>query len=182
MTETAQGTPVAEELVLEHIKIMQEENLAKKDLPTAIQNKMGGFGLQYGKHKKNPTENSQATCVRIDIEIADAIQDFVEAQAKGKADAQAKADAEEQAKADADAQAKADAEAQAKADAEAEALKNDPNAKMEASVRAKLVDGKISTADLKAILGRSPSTWKSEEKIGTLILRKVWLQEVWAGK
>ncbi len=196
------ATPVpaektAEKFELEHLKIIKEDEINVKDLPADIKGKMSALKMLVSKYGKQPTANLLATIKKQDIVIADLIQTWQEKEAEkkrqaspaGLAEAKEKADAEAKVKADAEAKILADAEAKKKTDADAEAKRkteeeenNKPDVKMEKAVREKMVDGKISTADLKAILGRDPSTWNGKEKIGTLTVSKVWLQEVWESK
>jgi len=181
-TPPAAAKPKAEDLTFEHLKIIQEEKLTAKDLPTAIKNKMGALKMQVSKYKKNPTDNLKKAVQKQDVVIADLIQTFVEDEAAKKAKAQSDADTAAAATAKAATDADAAAKAKAKADAEEEARRNDPNVKMEAAIRAKLVDNKISTSDLKVILGRSPNTFQAKETIGKLTLKKVWLKEIWVAQ
>lgn len=178
------------EIVFEHLKLMQEENLNTKNLPKNIQGKMSGLRMVVGRYNKNPADTLLKEIKKQDVVIADLIQTFVEEEAEKKKqnspEAIAQRDADAKAKADADAKAKADADKaiadKAKADADAKAKEeeenNKPDVKMEKAVRAKMVNGMITTTDLTAILGRKPSTW-GKEKIGGLTIKKAFVRGDW---
>ncbi len=73
-----QSAVVAQEIVFEYKKVMEEDGLAKNDLPKGIKSQIQVLDAQTAKYKKNPTENLLNSVRTQDVKIADQIHSFIE--------------------------------------------------------------------------------------------------------
>lgn len=189
--------PEKKELELAHIKLIEEEKIDVKTLPTEIKQRMNGFNLAVTAYNKKPTEESYEKLQKTSVDIADMIQDWHEkdiqeetpeekaVREKEEADTKAKAEEEEKKKKEeADLKAKVDEEEKKKKAEEEEKEKNTPKKKgihpasLEAKVKEKISNNEISSADLYAIIGTDNlDTFNNVETIGSLKLRKVYLAD-----
>lgn len=76
--EAPQSTVVAQEIVFEYKKVMEEDGLSKNDLPKGIKSQIQVLDAQTAKYKKNPTENLLNSVRTQDVKIADQIHSFIE--------------------------------------------------------------------------------------------------------
>lgn len=166
------------EYAAEFKKLIDQEGLDQKTLPTDIKKSINGFGMLLARYDKTPTENMLAGVEKADLGIATAIVNYLEAEA-GKA-SEAKAAEEEKlakekqeriAKEQQEAEKKRLAEEKAEQERIASEQKATEDKKPENRVKAKLKDGKISVSDLKEILG-TLDTWSNEETVGSLKLKR----------
>lgn len=175
------------EYQFEYLKILSEEGIDAKDLPTEIKNKLKAVPIQNAKYKKDESPENLASLEKLDLSITDAIETYLEQKAESEkkaADEKAEADrvaaekkaADEKAESEkkaADEKAEADRAAAEKAEQERQEAEKQP----ENQVRAKLVNNEISAKDLKAILGSL--NWSGVEKVGSIKLQKVYLKEAY---
>ncbi len=63
---------------VEHRKLIEEENIEVKDLSAEIRAKIRGYNLNLNNYAKNPSPESEKKLVKIDVEIADMIQTWLD--------------------------------------------------------------------------------------------------------
>lgn len=182
------------EYAAEFKKLIDQEGLDQKTLPTDIKKSINGFGMLLARYDKTPTENMLAGVEKADLGIATAIVNYLEAEAGKASEAKAaeeeklakekqaqeaeqqrlaaeKSEQERIAKEQQEAEKKRLAEEKAEQERIASEQKATEDKKPENRVKAKLKDGKISVSDLKEILG-TLDTWSNEETVGSLKLKR----------
>lgn len=175
-----------------YLKTMEEEAIDKSKLPTLTKRKIQQLNMLVAKDKKTPSENLKDSIARIDVEVADIIQDWIERdlpvetpEEKAAAEKQIKEEDEAAAaneKAEAEKKA-ADEKAEAERVAAEKAAAGGEAKKLEGENAAKELANKIIAImntnslqiegdKLEELLGRKPS---ETESISSLNLRKVYL-------
>lgn len=64
--------------ILQYEELMTEEGITKKQLPKNIIHKTTVLSMTIGRFIKNPNKTNKDKVIALDIEIADAIQDWIE--------------------------------------------------------------------------------------------------------
>ncbi len=67
-----------ETMDVEHRKLIEEENVNINDLPSEIRAKMRGYNLNLNNYVSNPSPTAKKTVVKLDVEIADMIQTWLD--------------------------------------------------------------------------------------------------------
>ncbi len=63
---------------VEHRKLIEEENININDLPSEIRAKIRGYNLNLTNYVRNPSPAAEKTVVKLDVEIADMIQNWLD--------------------------------------------------------------------------------------------------------
>ena len=193
---------------LEHVTLMEEEELQKSDLPKSLRDRKHALDMMISKYKKNPTETLKESIVRTDVTLASDIDiwcdeqvELYEKSQKEKADAanaaklaQAEAEKEKQkqnpppppptptAEEIEAKRIKDEADANAAKVAEAEKEKNDNAAKiakMEADIKEKINSNPDNRISTADLAAIIGRQPNHPDKVGSLVLRKIYPLSYW---
>ena len=175
---------------LEYIKLLEQEGLTEKDLPTHLKSKVTALKMVIGKYNKNQTEELKQRIINQDAKLTAEIDAELEEEGPEPAPVVAPVAKVEPvivapvAKVEpvivapvAKTQADIDAENKLAEDAKKVQAKSDSDAKVQAMVdqiKEKVnahPEKRISTADLAQIIGKSPS---HPETVGSIVMRRIY--------
>lgn len=63
---------------LAYLKLIKEESINEKELPADIKGKINGIKMALGRFKASSTETTKTSVVKLDVEIAEMIQNWLE--------------------------------------------------------------------------------------------------------
>ncbi len=166
---------------VEHRKLIEEENIEVNDLPSEIRAKIRGYNLNLNNYAKNPSPEKEKVVVRIDVEIADMIQSWLDDKLGEAEELDSNADNTEKFPEPKPEPVVVEAEpivdtVEPIAPPEPETPPAPPEPEMDANekaLREQWVNGVIPEEALRRLLGREPNY--PNQKVGNVTLRKRYM-------